>query len=205
MTAGGGHMFAKKSARDGSTVDIVTFWVSKLMREHKKGWKRNNEAAIYFALISHSSHRLCALHREHGLDTDYYEKRSGLQQDLRVKLYEFSRSKIRNELRDSGYFDSESFDDNPAWQSPSQLSNYWTSDRWRMDFFDTFTREFWDLRDYAHGAGQRKSDFLWDVAEVWVAAATSALVHFAHDDRDRWLKAANLVRNFANQIEDDGL
>jgi hypothetical protein len=193
------------SARDGSTTDIVAFWVTKLMAEHKRGRKFDNEAAIHFALISHSAHSLCALHKHHGFDTDYYDKLSELLCDLRVRLYEFSPSKVRNELEDSGYLDPEPPVDNPAWHASWQVGYYWKSDQWRMDFFDTFTRQFWDLKDYAHGAGQRKSDFLWELAEVWVAAATSALVHYAPDDRLRWFEVASLVREFADQIEEDGL
>ena len=198
-------MPVNNSPRDGSTTDVVAFWVTKLMAEHKKGWKFNNEAAIYFALISHSAHRLTALHCEHGLDTDYYDKVSALLQDLRGKLYEFSPTKIRDALGESGYPDSETRVDNPAWHSSLEVSAYWSGDQWRMDFFDTFTRDFWGLKDYAHGADQRKSDFLWPVAEVWIASAASALVHFAHDDRDQWVQVANLVRHLADEIEKDGL
>lgn len=205
MSGGGSPMQTNRSPRDGSTTDIVAFWMTKLMAEHKKGGKFNNEAAIYFALISHSAHRLSALHREHGLDTDYYDKLSVLLQDLRVRLYEFSPTKIRSELVESGYPDPEPRVDNPAWHSSPKVSQYWRGDHWRMDFFDTFTREFWNLKDYAHGADQRKADFLWDLAEVWIAAATSALVHYAPDDRQRWFEVANTVRHFADQIEEDGL
>ena len=126
-------------------------------------------------------------------------------QDLRGKLYEFSPTKIRDELGIAGYPDPEPRVDNPAWHSSPQIAQYWQGDQWRMDFFDTFTRDFWGLKDYAHGADQRKSDFLWPVAEVWIASAASALVHFAHDDPDRWLEVANLVRDFADEIEKDGL
>ncbi len=205
MRGSGTSMLADKSPRDGSTTDIVAFWVAKLMAEHKKGWKVNNEAAIHFALISHSAHRLTALHREHGLDTDYYDKVTTLLQDLRGRFYEFSPTKIRNELKELSYSDPEPRVDNPAWHSSPQISQYWQGDQWRMDFFDTFTREFWGLKDYAHGADKRKSEFLGEVAEVWIAAASSALVHFAHYDRDRWSEVAKSVRVVADQIEKDGL
>jgi hypothetical protein len=193
------------SARDGSTTDIVAFWVTKLMAEHKRGYRVENEAAIYFALISHSAHSLCALHRQRGCTTDYYEKLSGLLADLRIKLYEFSPSKVRNELNEAGYEDPEPRVDNPAWHPAWQVKQYWEGDRWREDFFDTINQEFWNMKDYAHGAGERKSDFLWNLAEVWVAAATSALVHYAPDDRERWSEVASMVRHFADQIEEDGL
>ena len=55
-------------------------------------------------------------------------------------------------------------------QPPSgKHARYWESDSWRKDFYTSFSRWFWDMKDYAIPAGRRKMDFLWDVGEVWIA------------------------------------
>jgi hypothetical protein len=61
------------------------------------------------------------------------------------------------------------------------------------------------MKDYAVSAGRRKSDVLWEVAEVWVATAATALVYYAKDDRQRWFETAQLLRHYADLTEADGL
>jgi hypothetical protein len=60
-------------------------------------------------------------------------------------------------------------------------------------------------RNYAHGASKRKMAFLHDFAEVWIAAATTALVRYADNDKRVWRNTANMLRRHADMVELDGL
>lgn len=192
--------------RDGSLDDVVGAWVDRMIQEH---WGRNpgdNEAAVYFALMKHASVGLLETHARFKPATDYRREIEALLERLRQGFDEPQQA--ARDVEEMPEPDLSELDAPPA-QSPSvppgETADYWSSDTWKKDFFTSFSRWFWDMKDYALAAGRRKSDFLWDVAEVWVAVAASALVYYAKDDRDRWFETAQMLRHYADLTEDDGL
>jgi hypothetical protein len=192
--------------RDGSLDDVVGSWVDRIMEEH---WGRNpgdNEAAVYFALLKHAAVGLLERHARYKPVTDYG--------DLLIHLLEAVRAGLDSPAEAAGAVDAmpePAFVElveppaGPAQAPQGEHRDYWASDSWKKDFYTTFSRWFWDMKDYAPAAGRRKSEFLWDVAEVWVATAASALVYYAQDDRQRWFETAQMLRRYADLTEEDGL
>ena len=192
--------------RDGSLDDVVAVWMDRIVEEH---WSRNpgdNEAAVYFAMLKHSVNGLLSTHDRFKPNTDY---RKAVGEVLRI---------VRDRL---GPPDGEA-EAEPDWPEPEiaelqapaegaaqppagKHARYWESDSWRKDFYTSFSRWFWDMKDYAIPAGRRKMDFLWDVGEVWIAAGAAALVYYAKDDRPRWKAVAEMMRECADMVEKDGL
>lgn len=192
--------------RDGSLDDVVAVWMDRIVEEH---WGRNsgdNEAAVYFAMLKHSVAGLLSIHDRFKPDTDY---RKAVGDVLRA---------VRDQLGPRG----EDEEADPAWPEPEieeleapadgapqppagKHARYWESDSWRKDFYTSFSRWFWDMKDYAIPAGRRKMEFLWDVGEVWIAAGAAALVYYAKDDRPRWKAVADMMRECADLVEKDGL
>ena len=82
---------------------------------------------------------------------------------------------------------------------------YWTTDQWKRDFLTALEQQFWTYKDYAHGAGKGKMALLRELAEVWVAAATTALVRYGENEKRGWRKTADMLRRHADMIEADGL
>jgi hypothetical protein len=82
---------------------------------------------------------------------------------------------------------------------------YWTTNMWRSDFRQTLESQFWTYKDYAHAAGNSKMAFLCELAEVWIAAATSALVRYADNDPRTLRATAKMLRRHADMVEAEGL
>lgn len=192
--------------RDGSLDDVVAAWIGRIVEEH---WGRNpgdNEAAVYFALVKASIRGFLKAHVSFKPVTDYREELAALAEMIRAGLdapdvaiaqIEVAAEPSVEELQEAPI--------EPAQIPEGEHANYWTSDTWRKDFLTGFSRWFWDMKDYAFAAGQRKSDFLWEVAEIWVATAATALVYYAKDDRQRWFETAQMLRHYADLTEADGL
>ena len=192
--------------RDGSLDDVVGVWVNRIMEEH---WGRNpgdNEAAVYYALLKHAAVGLLERYARYKPTTDYG--------DLLIHLLEAVRTGLNAPAETAAALDAmpePAFAElvepptGPAQPPQGEHRDYWASDSWKKDFYTSFSCSFWDMKDYAQAAGRRKSDFLWDVAEVWVATAASALVYYAKDDRQRWFETAQMLRHYADLTEADGL
>lgn len=191
--------------RDGSLDDVVGAWIGRIMDEH---WGRNpgdNEAAVYFALLKHAVVGLINTHARFDPVTDYREELSTLLRALQSELPTSRSACERPQSLEPDQEDLAAAPIGPLQVPRGEHADYWQGDTWKKDFYTSFNRSFWDLKDYAHAAGRRKSDFLWDVAEVWVATAASALVYYAKDDHVRWFETAQLLRHFADLTEADGL
>jgi hypothetical protein len=192
--------------RDGSIDDIVGTWIDRMVQEH---WGRNpgdNEAAVYFALLKRASIGLRETHDRFKPVSDFDGLITGLLETVREGLAQPKAAAIAvDEWPEPDFAEIEE----PAVDAPTipedQSADYWSADTWKKDFYTTFSRWFWDMKDYAIPAGRRKSDFLWDVGEVWVAAGASALVYYAKDDRERWFQTAQMLRHYADLTEEDGL
>lgn len=189
--------------RDGSLNDIVRTWVGRIIDEHRGRNPGDNEAAVYFALLRHAVLGLVDAHTLFKPGTDYREEIGSLLRALRSELSaELPTGKdigapelVRPDVEPLGAIQV----------PPGDHADYWSGDRWRKDFYTSFTRWFWDMKDYASAANRRKSDFLFEVAEIWVATAASALVYYAKDDRHRWFETAQMLRHYADLVEVDGL
>ena len=92
-----------------------------------------------------------------------------------------------------------------AEQFEQRYAYYWTTNMWRSDFRQALESQFWTYKDYAHSAGNSKMAFLRELAEVWIAAATSALVRYADNDQRTWRATAKMLRKHADMVEADGL
>jgi hypothetical protein len=192
--------------RDGSIDDVVGSWIDRMVQEHWGRHPGENEAAVYFALLRQASLGLIKTHARFRPATDYGEEIAALLERVRAGINEPVEGATEIEQWPEPDFEALHATATQAPDAPpGQASDYWSSDTWKKDFYVSFSRWFWDMKDYALVAGRRKDDFLWDVAEVWVAVAASALVYFAKDDRDRWFHAAQMLRHYADLTEEDGL
>lgn len=192
--------------RDGSLDDVVATWVDRILEEH---WGRNpgdNEAAVYFALLKRAVLGLVGTHARSRPITDYRKEITEVLTLLREEL-PASTPTHSDAAAIAGSTGIEKATSSIEAEEPpdEQPSEYWAGDSWRKDFYTTFNRWFWDMRDYARPAGRRKTEFLWDVAEVWVATAASAMVYYAKDDRHRWFETAQMLRFYADLTEADEL
>lgn len=192
--------------RDGSLDDVVAAWIDRIVEEH---WGRNpgdNEAAVYFALLKHAAIGLLERHARYKPVTDYGELLTLLLEAVRLGLGAPAETAgALSAMPEPQFAELEEEAPGPAQPPEGEHRDYWAGDTWKKDFYVTFNRWFWDMKDYALAAGRRKSEFLWDVAEVWVATAASALVYYAKDDRQRWFETAQLLRHYADLVEADGL
>lgn len=192
--------------RDGSLDDIVAAWTDRILEEH---WGRNpgdNEVAVYFALLKRAVLGLVETHARFQPVTDYREVLGELLAHVRTELPTPARTApaatATTESASAEVVSSPAESPEPQNEQPSE---YWAGDSWKKDFYTTFNRWFWDMKDYARPAGRQKTDFLWDVAEVWVVTAASAMVYYAKDDRQRWFETAQMLRHYADLTEADGL
>jgi hypothetical protein len=192
--------------RDGSLDDVVDAWIGRIVEEH---WGRNpgdNEAAVYFALMKAAGLGLLRTHTQFKPGTNYRQELVALVEsigagldapEVGIEAVEPFEVPTLSELQEDPVA--------PAQIPAGEHANYWETDTWKKDFLTGYSRWFWDMKDYAVSAGRRKSDFLWEVAEVWVATAATALVYYAKDDRQRWFETAQLLRHYADLTEADGL
>ena len=192
--------------RDGSLDDVVAVWMDRIVEEH---WGRNpgdNEAAVYFAMLKHSVTGLLSTHDRFKPATDY---RKEVAEVLRV-MRELLGPPEEGEEAEPDWPEPEFAELEAPAESAAQVpdgkhARYWETDSWRKDFYTSFNRWFWDMKDYALPAGRRKMDFLWDVGEVWIATGAAALVYYAKDDRPQWKAVADMMRECADLVEKDGL
>jgi hypothetical protein len=192
--------------RDGSLDDVVDTWIGRMVEEH---WGRNpgdNDAAVYFALMKAAGLGLLRTHARFKPSTDYREELAALAELIRAGLDEpdAAIASIEN-IEIPSVVELEQEPTGPAQIPEGEHESYWATDTWRKDFLTGFSRWFWDLKDYAAAAGRRKSDFLWDVAEIWIVTAVQALVYYAKDDQQRWFETAQMLRHYADLTEADGL
>jgi hypothetical protein len=194
--------------RDGSINDIVAMWSAQMMSAQLgKLLPHETPSAIYFAMLKHAAYGLIQPGRDADTDENTFEKISALLHEIRAKFY------CNDDIWPSQNIDSDEDEqpelkseiDNPADHSPNSLKDYWESDRWKKDFFTTFSRWIWSMKDYAHAAARPKMDFMWDVTEVWIVAGATALVCYSKDDKHRWFETAQMLRQYADLVEEDGL
>lgn len=191
--------------RDGSLDDVVAVWMDRIVEEH---WGRNpgdNEAAVYFAMLKHSVTGLLATHDRFKPDTDYRKEVGEVLRIVRDRLGPPDSGEVEPEWPEPRIQELEAPAPSAAQPPEGKHVRYWESDSWRKDLYTSFSRRFWDMKDYAIPAGRRKMDFLWDVGEVWIAPGAAALVYYAKDDRPRWKAVANMMRECADLVEKDGL
>jgi len=191
--------------RDGSLEDVVGMWVDRMIEERGLRHPVEDEAAVYFTLLKKAVYGLLQTHEGNVKPSvDYREMLTNVLKEVRRGVQRSTGIEPEVEVEPTLSEFSES-PQSSAVLPKGKHHEYWSSDSWRKDFYTTFSRWFWDMKDYAHPAGRRKSDFLWDVAEVWVTTAASAMVYYAKDDRQRWFETAQMLRYYADLTEDDGL
>ncbi|MDB5575697.1 MAG: hypothetical protein JWR80_873 [Bradyrhizobium sp.] len=200
--------------RDGSLDDVVGTYVARIVDEYEGRLLGDHEAAVYFSLLKHAAIGLEQAHQRFRPDTDYRTQLravlGALHNALPTQVNGGDEALLPEPDLAELLVPPEEQGDQPRSEPGAQearegSASYWGGDSWKKDFYTSFSRWFWDMKDYALPAGRRKADFLWDVAEVWVATAPSALVYYAKDDRTRWFETAQMLRYYANLTEADGL
>lgn len=192
--------------RDGSLNDVVDAWIGRIVEEHWGRHPGDNEAAVYFALMKAAGLGLLRTHAQLKPSTDYREELAALVELIRAGLDEPSATIASvEEIEIPSVSELEQKPTEAAQIPEGKHESYWAADTWRKDFLTGFSRWFWDMKDYAVAAGRSKSDFLWDVAEIWVVTAVQALVYYAKDDQQRWFETAQMLRHYADLTEADGL
>jgi hypothetical protein len=192
--------------RDGSLDDVVAAWIDRIIEEHWGRHPGDNEAAVYYALLKHAAIGLVQTHDRFRPDTDYREKLEVVLQAVRAGLPERSDAASGSDVMpEPDLAELAAAEIGPAQPPLGEHRDYWASDTWKKDFYTSFNRYFWDMKGYAQAAGRRKYEFLWGVAEVWVATAASALVYYAKNDPERWFETAQMLRHYADLTEADGL
>ncbi|SDA36882.1 hypothetical protein SAMN03159340_03989 [Sphingomonas sp. NFR15] len=201
--------------RDGSLDDVVGAYVARIVDEYEGCLPGDHEAAVYFSLLKHAAIGLEQAHQRFSPDTNY---RAQIRAVL-AAMHNAIPAKADNDPEEllppeADLSELLAVPEEQAGQArPEPVAqevregsvSYWSGDSWKKDFHTSFSRWFWDMKGYALPAGRRKADFLWDVAEVWVATAASALVYYAKDDRVRWFETAQMLRHYADLTEADGL
>jgi len=192
--------------RDGTLDDVVDTWIRRMVEEHWGRTPGDNKAAVYFALMRAAGLGLLRTHAQFRPITDYREQLAVLVDSIRAGL-EAPEEAIHAiaEVEVPSATELEQDATEPVQVPEGEHASYWAKDTWRKDFLTSFSRSYWDMKDYAVAAGRRKADFIWDVAEVWVVTAAQALVLYAKDDRQRWFETAELLRHYADLTEADGL
>ena len=188
--------------RDASFEDMTAMWIARVVE--RADWTPSNE--VYLALIRHAA----AKYVEENSNTDFGPKAfvelDKLLNDIQASL---PKSPDAEQWLTEG--DSWAVPRGIFWSklSPEQFEQryayYWTTDMWRHDFLTALEDQFWTYKDYAHSAGEGKMAFLRKLAEVWITAATTALVLYADDDKRTWQNTAKLLRRHADMVEADGL
>lgn len=192
--------------RDGSLEDVIQMWIDRMIEERGLRYPIEDEARVYFVLLEKAVYGLYRTYDRGKPETDFRTLVTELLQEVRRGLS--SRLGEPEPVDEAPEADPDELLEQPQKESEVPIGShalYWSDDTWRKDFYTSFNRWFWDMKDYAHPAARSKSDFLWDVAEVWVAVGASALVYYAKDDRQRWFETAQMLRHFADLTEQDGL
>jgi hypothetical protein len=188
--------------RDGSIKDMADLWVARIIEN--TNWAPSS--AIHLAIIRHSAEKYLT-------ENMYPQSYGGSAAELEALLHEILSALPKSDSEEEAAAVHES------WFPPSAIAwsqikpelmqqryaYYWTTDMWKGDFLTALESQFWTYRDYAHGAKQGKMAFLRQLAEVWIAAATTALVRYADNDKRTWRATAKMLRRHADMVEADGL
>jgi hypothetical protein len=186
--------------RDATPEDTAAFFVERLLE--RADW--TSKKAIYFALIRTATKHAVKESSE-SVEDPVSEVRTlleGLLESLPKK-----DGDQRCEQPEQAWMTPEFvtlLQQNPELVS-ARYTFYWKSTLWKTDFLRTLETQFWAYRHYAHGAGLGKMEFLRDLAEVWITAATTALVRYSGDDASSWRWTSQLLRRHAKLVDDDGL
>jgi hypothetical protein len=188
--------------RDASINDMTRLWIGRVLEA--ADWAPDDE--VFLALIGHASLRYM---ENHFHTPDRREAFAKLESELKAMLACLPKSEEHPEkpadfqswMIPTGVYWSEHYPE----KFSERYAYYWTTNEWRRDFLSTLENQFWAYRDYAHGAKKGKMAFLRELAEVWIAAATTALVRYADNDKRTWSAVAKMLRHHADMVEVDGL
>lgn len=188
--------------RDASLEDMAAFWIARLMENTE--WINGQPA--YLAMIRHAATKYFVDYQHTHLWRDYAVELQQLLSEILECLPKSTEDQPTRAKPDSwmvprGVFIAEQ---NPE-MFKQQFAYYWNTNHWKSDFLGALETQFWSYRDYAHGAVKGKMPFLKQLAEVWIAAATTALVRYADDNKRSWRATASILRRHADMVEADGL
>jgi hypothetical protein len=188
--------------RDGSMEDMANFWIGRVME--KSDWAPANE--IYLAIIRQAAHKYVEANPCPYFGPPAVSKLEELLSEILTALPEASEDHPKSATT-TGWLTP--FAINLLRHNPESFEQryayYWTTNMWKSDFLTSLEDEFWVYRNYAHGADKGKMAFLRDFAEVWIAAATTALVRYADNDKRVWRNTADMLRRHVDMVEADGL
>jgi hypothetical protein len=188
--------------RDASFEDMTAMWIARVVE--RADWTATNE--VYLALIRHAAAKYVEKNSNADIGQQAFAELDKLLAEIQAGL---PKSPNAEQWLPEG--ESWMLPNGIMWSqlSPEKFEQryayYWTTDLWKSDFRTALESQFWAYRDYAHGAGKGKMAFLRELAEVWIAAATTALVRYADNDKRTWQTTAKLLRRHADKVEADGL
>lgn len=146
--------------RDGSLEDVVEMWIGRMIEERGLRHPVEDEAAVYFTLLKRAVYGLLQTHEGNVKPSvNYREMLTNVLRKVRQEVERLTgvEPEIDDEVEPTL---GEIFE--PAQSSAvpphGKHSEYWSSHSWRKDFYTTFNQWFWNMKDYAHAAGRRKSD-----------------------------------------------
>jgi hypothetical protein len=188
--------------RDASMNDMTRFWIGRMVEA--TDWGPDDE--VFLALIQHASLSYIENHLQ---SPDRREAFAKLERELLGVLTCLPKSPedppepvpFKSWMIPTGVYVSEHAPEG----FKERYAYYWSTNEWKRDFVSALETQFWVYRDYAHGAGKGKMTFLRELAEVWIAAATTALVRYADDNERTWRSVARMLRHHADMVEVDGL
>lgn len=192
--------------RDGSLDDVVSAGIERVVEDYRGSSLYVSEAAIYFAVLRKGAIGLLTTYDHTGSDPEIVKAIAEILSLVRDRL-DPSAGIERHEPQGlkAEYEKSAAPARTVAVPPGRKHARYWEGDAWRRDFYTSFSQWFWDMKYYAVPAGRKKKEFLWDVGELWIAAGAAALVYYAEDNRLFRSSVADMMRNLANSIEEDGL
>jgi hypothetical protein len=188
--------------RDASINDMTRLWVGRVVET--ADWAPSDE--VLLALIGHASLRYMENHFQSPMRREAFAK---LESELLGMLACLPKSQehppepadFQSWMIPTGAYVSEH---NPE-EFRQRYAYYWSTNEWKSDFLAALETQFWAYRDYAHSAKKGKMAFLRELAEVWIAAATTALVRYSDNDKRTWRAVAKMLRSHADMVEVDGL
>jgi hypothetical protein len=188
--------------RDASIEDMAAFWVARYMED--SNWTSNRQ--VQLALIREAAKRYVSDNRNSHMWRDIAADLAALLNQIGTSLPQSPddaapRAKGDDWIMPSGVFLAQ---ENPEVFN-RRYADYWNTNDWKCDFRSALESQFWAYRDYAHGAGMGKMAFLRSFAEVWIAAATTALVKYADVDKRAWRATSAMLRRHASMVEANGL
>lgn len=186
--------------RDSSPRDVADLWVARMIEQ--ADWATS--PTICFAVIRQAAQRIVDEGRRHhinlidDLECAFENQIASLRgqpgQDYEGRVVREWRLPEGIDLVETTHASQD-----------NHHTSYWTTDMWKRDFLRTLETQFWAYRNYAHAADKGKMKFLRELAEVWIAAATTALVRYSGEDKSSWRWTSQLLRRHAKMVDDDGL